>query len=125
MKDGHLNICKTCVRANVGKHRELNIDRIREYDRGRSRQEDGSFRSDKWQEQNPDRKNLTKLNSNRVMAAVKKGILKKSEACEKCGTSGVFIEASHHDYSKPLDVTWLCRPCHRKLDRANPKTANV
>lgn len=35
MGDGHLSFCKECVRARVHKHRENNIERIREYDRNR------------------------------------------------------------------------------------------
>lgn len=31
--------------------------------------------------------------------------------CEKCGI--VKVEAHHADYSKPLEVNWLCRSCHR------------
>jgi hypothetical protein len=46
--------------------------------------------------------------------AVKSGKLVKPLDCSKC-QSKLNIEADHHDYSKPLDVTWLCRVCHRKL----------
>lgn len=42
-------------------------------------------------------------------AAVKKGQIKK-KPCERCGA--VKSEKHHDDYSKPLEVIWLCRPCH-------------
>ena len=32
--------------------------------------------------------------------------------CEDCGAAKA--EMHHEDYSRPLDVTWLCKPCHRK-----------
>lgn len=35
MADGHLNKCKECVKARVGRHREVNLERIQEYDRNR------------------------------------------------------------------------------------------
>jgi ribosomal protein S27AE len=41
--------------------------------------------------------------------AVRRGVLKR-EPCSKCGEK--IAEKHHHDYSKPLDVTWLCRKCH-------------
>lgn len=32
--------------------------------------------------------------------------------CQQCG-SEQNLEMHHMDYSKPKDVTWLCRECHR------------
>ena len=36
--------------------------------------------------------------------------------CEKCGSTKV--DAHHDDYSKPLDVRWLCRAHHLEHHRA-------
>ena len=35
-------------------------------------------------------------------------------SCENCGSTNK-TEAHHGDYSKPLDVQWLCRSCHMRL----------
>jgi hypothetical protein len=43
---------------------------------------------------------------------IKRGIVEK-QPCSHCGATEA--EAHHSDYSKPLEVTWLCRECHLKL----------
>ena len=40
-------------------------------------------------------------------------------SCAHCGTTS-RIEAHHPDYSKPLDVVWLCRFHHRELHNKSP-----
>ncbi len=39
----------------------------------------------------------------------RRGLLQQ-EACQCCGDPN--SEMHHKDYSKPLDVDWLCRQCH-------------
>ena len=38
------------------------------------------------------------------------------EDCERCGSPN--SEMHHKDYSRPIDVVWLCRPCHLNLHAA-------
>jgi hypothetical protein len=40
---------------------------------------------------------------------LRKGSLIK-QPCEVCGTAEA--EAHHKDYSRPLEITWLCKPHH-------------
>lgn len=48
--------------------------------------------------------------------ATRRGILKPPPCCSECGTAGP-VEKHHHDYSKPLEVVWLCKQCHGLLHR--------
>jgi len=34
--------------------------------------------------------------------------------CEACNR-GDFVQAHHEDYSKPIEVMWLCASCHKKV----------
>jgi len=40
----------------------------------------------------------------------------RQKPCRRCGESRT--ERHHPDYSRPLYVIWLCRPCHLKLHAA-------
>lgn len=83
----------------------------------------------KYREENPDKvyrmrvarceKAPTRMNANKVIeSAVKSGVVENPGVCFGCGCKAGEhrIEAHHHDYSKPLDVVWLCTPCHRRMD---------
>lgn len=59
-----------------------------------------------------------------VHAALRRGELVKAASCERCGKSDVPLEGSHDDYSRPLDVEWLCRQCHAKKDRKHKLPEN-
>ena len=50
-----------------------------------------------------------------TMKAVYNGRLPRPAVCSQCG--GPRPQAHHADYSKPLDVLWLCLKCHRRTHR--------
>jgi len=56
-----------------------------------------------------------------VSIAVLKGILVKKPCCV-CGTLDMIC-AHHEDYSKPLDVVWICSKHHAELHQMKKKTA--
>jgi ribosomal protein S27AE len=58
-----------------------------------------------WAARNPEKRQATWTLNN----AVRDGKITK-EPCEVCGEAKV--EAHHDDYSKPLDVRWLCLAHH-------------
>lgn len=47
----------------------------------------------------------------KLRQAVEKGLIVKPQVCEDCPRA-YGIEGHHDDYSKPLEVRWLCKMCH-------------
>ena len=111
MSDGHLNKCKECNKQDVLEHRLKNIDRIREYDRVRSknaeRMKTASEISNAWRKAD---KRRTKCH-NAVKRAIQNGTLIRMP-CIKCNSEKSL--AHHENYDEPLNVMWLCQPCHKQ-----------
>jgi Bacillus phage endonuclease len=51
----------------------------------------------------------------RVHDALKRGKLVRPDHCILCGKK-CKPHAHHDDYAKPLEVIWLCSPCHKQAD---------
>lgn len=110
MGDGHLNKCKQCTKNDVNKYRAENIEKVREYDRNRGKTIEriklAAEITREWRSQD-----LRRLRAhNKVARAIKNGLLVR-EPCVRCGETKSL--AHHEDYDKPLDVMWLCQPCHK------------
>lgn len=116
MADGHLGKCKDCTKRDMRVDRQTK-PRVREYDRERSNLPHRAALRVKvckaWIDANPGKRNIHL----RVSRAVKKGLISKPTACEGCGLPGKRLEGHHHDYSKPMAVIWLCKPCHAIADK--------
>ena len=125
------SLCKDCVKKSVRENRKINIEYYRQYDAHRFKNDPKvrarhiayqqteagkeSIRKSniKWQENN-----LLKRAANVIVGnAVRDGRLTK-ESCESCETDK-NIHGHHDNYSKPLDVRWLCAACHRKWHDEN------
>ena len=70
-----------------------------------------------WRAQNPEKYRA----HNDVHHALEFGQLIRSPFCELCLMTG-RIESHHEDYSRPLEVVWLCHFCHRVLEGRKPKS---
>lgn len=115
-KDGLQDRCRSCFSAYNKRRYEANKEK---------------FKRDvkEYRENNPEaclttrlkacKKNPTGVNARRcVEYALAAGRLKRPRTCSGCGCDDKDhrIEAHHSDYSKPLNVIWLCTPCHRQMD---------
>lgn len=111
MADGHLNKCKDCTKNDVSKHRSENLEKIRAYDRERGKTPKRINLSAEvtkaWRKEDTRRVRA----HNAVARAIRKGSLIRC-SCERCGNEKSV--AHHEDYDKPLDVMWLCEPCHKQ-----------
>ena len=89
----------------AGRDRDKNLKRWREYNR---RPEVSARRRNR----DPFREAARKKLQNAVAA----GTVIKPTACQRC-SAVTLLHGHHHDYSKPLDVEWLCPVCHGAVHR--------
>jgi hypothetical protein len=113
MPDGTVNKCKDCQKIEAKERYRRKREEILRYDRKRSQTKRTRLvhlksqrkRNTRW----PDKyKARNKLNN-----ALRDGKIQKPERCDVCRRKRK-IEAHHNDYSKPLEVIWMCFECHRK-----------
>ena len=128
MADGHLGKCKECAKRDVRENYAANPLRRKEYEHARQlrpeRRRKQREYTRRFHEQSPEKsleyarasrtRNLLQYKARTAVGnALRDGRLKR-QLCGECGATE-RVQAHHHDYSKPLDVEWLCFPCHREL----------
>lgn len=121
--------CKECWKAKVRANRLINIDHYREFDKARamapervaarvaySATERGkrahARARNKFKEKHPAKRAAHIATGN----AIRDGRLVR-QPCEVCGN--IVSQAHHDDYSKPLDVRWLCTTHHAEWHKNN------
>lgn len=111
MADGHLNKCKECTKNDVSKHRDQNLEKIRAYDRERGKLPERIKANVEinraWRAEDKRRHVAHSI----VARSIRSGSLVR-QPCIRCGAEKSV--AHHEDYDKPLEVMWLCQPCHKQ-----------
>jgi hypothetical protein len=110
--DGRQNRCKPCQIIGNREWAERTGNRRPSGDPEAKRQ-----RNRKRLKRHPEKHRATKA----VARALKRGEITRPECCESCGrdpglnrAGQSLLYAHHEDYSRPLDVEWLCATCHAR-----------
>lgn len=129
--------CKECRKQRVRQNRLEKIEYYKAYDAARANDPariaarisysktlrgriSGARAKQAWAEQNPIKRSANSAVNN----AVRDGKLTKSAACDVCAKTNCRINGHHDDYSKPLDVRWLCSACHRAWHKKHGEAKN-
>lgn len=123
MSDGTVNKCKECSKKDIRESRSRKAEYYRAYDRARSGKESRRESREKYINDHPEQcrtwkaewaqRNREKRAAHSAVGnAIRSGRLQKMP-CVLCGV--VKSEAHHEDYSRPLDVVWLCSAHHGEL----------
>lgn len=123
--DGWSSHCKTCTNQRLSVYAKKHPEKARERSaRHKTKSPEAQrLRQRLYRQRHPDlvaqrSPNERMLHPDRVSArkkvhhAVKTGRLIKPSSCERCGLIK-SLNAHHPDYSRPLDVIWLCSSCHK------------
>jgi hypothetical protein len=117
---GMQGICRRCSNLKGAKWRRRNVETRRLYDR--------ISKAKARSPHAPGYRAYLLRNScyGKVKYAIKKGWLKRPARCEVAGCMVKRTVAHHDDYSKPLEVRWLCighHAEHHRLHKGPPARA--
>lgn len=134
--ESNLRTCKECVKQRVRRNRAAKVGYYRAYDAQRFKSDPKVIARHKRYQATPAGKAALRRSHLRTMErypdrrtahvllgnALKAGRVAKPDTCEQCGRSprkASHLHGHHDDYTKPLDVRWLCVTCHRALHAAS------
>ncbi len=127
-----MRLCKACGHTKedqdfyksqpYGYCRKCNNEKSRAWELANSKRKNEINKS--WRARNPIRMKTMRDANNALWRAIKNGKIVRGVACEFCN-SEIRIEGAHYDYSKPLEVKWLCSKCHKSWDSKYPKTKSL
>jgi hypothetical protein len=113
MADGHLNKCKECARKDGKERYDSRPELVAAYERRRG---GTPHRLAKYREYNRTKRarHPEKYRAHYAVSnAIRDGRMTK-QPCEFCGST-IRVEGHHDDYSRPLDLRWLCFKHHREI----------
>lgn len=112
MADGRLNKCKECTKDEAAKRLSEKREYVQEYDRWRSKTDTRKEKLLVYQRT----RRAKHPEKNKARAKVNREVYEGKLIPQPCSVCGHHkAEAHHHDYSKPLDVIWLCFKHHHEL----------
>ena len=131
--------CKICRRKRTKIWSDANKERKSEMEKIRCKTIDRSGYNKEWREKNPEYfkqyyvqnkeirlecnrrfwiKHPERYESYKIYSNARRlGKLMNPGQCQICGNKDRKIHAHHFDYSKPLEVTWVCVNCHKDLHK--------
>jgi len=131
MGDGHVGKCKECNKADVQKNYRDNIVYFKGYDRSRAMlphrvraradyqaTENGKAAMSRARKRNYKLFPKQKLATGRVSKAIESGRIIRPKTCSVCSKK-CKPQAHHCDYSKPLEVIFMCTTCHALWHKEN------
>ena len=98
---GVKSCCKVCMATYLRAYREKNLGLLQEYDR----------KNNKSKKAKRKKRSLVRPEQYLVNNAIRLKKMCRPLFCVRCWDAGT-IHGHHTDYSRPLDVIWLCSKCH-------------
>lgn len=115
-----ITVCKECIKRRVReRHNEVYETKIRRYEAARFQDPRRKAKAIQYQIDYRSREPLKYKARSAVSNAIRDGRMVRQNC--RCGSSK--SQAHHADYRKPLQVTWLCFPCHRKEEHGQKHVA--